>query len=132
MEKLYGCFIMATAIFLGVLYAASCFFIEFRVIYHKYIPAPTVAHPILLFIMGATFGLSLACLVAPSSFLQSKTGEYYFEVIGVKNLPLFRLKCLLLCVLFGIVTLEICRMVLPDLLENNGWLSLSTPQNLQI
>lgn len=123
MEKFYGRLIMATAVLLGVVYAVSCFFEEFRIIYHKYIPAPPAAHPILLFIMGATFGIALMCFVAPASFLQSKRGEYYFEVIGITNMPLFRMKCLLLCVLFGTVTWTVCWMVIPDLLANNGLLA---------
>jgi hypothetical protein len=122
-EKWYRRFLMATAGLGGILYAGSCVFFEFRIIYHKYIPAPAAVHPVLLFIMGATFAAALACLVAPTSFLQTKTGEYFLGVIGVKNLPLFRLACLLVCVLLGTVTWVVCWLVLPDLLENYGFLA---------
>ncbi len=104
MERWYGHLIIATAVSLGSLYAASFLVDDFRILYAKFIPGPVTLHPVLLFIMGATFGLALTCLVAPTSFLHSKTGVYYLQVLGVQNIVLFRVKCLLACALFATVT----------------------------
>jgi hypothetical protein len=123
MDKSYSRVIVGTAVLIGLVYAFSCVFFEFRIIYRKYIPAPAMVHPVLLFIVGATFGLAITCLFAPARFLHGEWGRKYFEVLGVNNLMLFRMKCLLLCILFGTVTGVVCWMVLPDLLENYGLLS---------
>ena len=120
MEKHYGRFVLTMGFLFGSLYAATCCFLEFRIIYRKYVPAPAVLHPFLLFIIGATFGVSLTCLVAPSTFLRSGTGKQFLGFIGIENLLLFRLKCLFLVALFALLTWEICWLVLPDLLENYG------------
>jgi len=112
--------VLTTGFLFGSLYAATCFFLEFRIIYRKYVPAPAVLHPFLLFIIGATFGVSLTCLFAPSTFLRSSTGRHFLGVLGVENLLLLRLKCLFLVFLFALLTWEICWLVLPDLLENCG------------
>jgi hypothetical protein len=118
MNKYYSRVILIAAVLLGVAYSSSCIFFEFRVIFRKYIPAPALVHPILLFIMGATFGLAITCLFAPTNVLRSEWGRYYLDVLGVKNLVLFRMKCLLLCILFGTVTAVVGWMAIPDLLEN--------------
>jgi hypothetical protein len=47
MEKRYGRFVLTMGFLFGSLYAATCFFLEFRIIYRKYVPAPPVLHPYL-------------------------------------------------------------------------------------
>jgi hypothetical protein len=103
MEKWYGRLVAATALLSGGLWAASWFLSEFRVLYDKFVPGPAAVHPVFLFVMGILFGAALACLVAPASFLRSKAGRVYFEVMGASTTSGFRLKCLSMCALFGLV-----------------------------
>jgi hypothetical protein len=123
MEKYYGWFVIGTAALLGGVYAASCVLVEFRIVYHKFVPGPPAVHPVLLFAVGATLGIALTCLVAPSRFLYGTTGRAILQGLGGRTTLLFRANCLLLCFLLGTVTGIICWMVLPDLLENNGLLA---------
>jgi hypothetical protein len=102
----------------AVLYAASFFHRDFRILYNKYLDVPSWLSPLALAICGFTFGMGLGGLVAPESFWKSRTGQKWLLVGDRGDLwwqrLLNRWKCCFIVVLFGTATEELIRLVYID------------------
>ena len=114
------CWVMvALSLIWAGLYAASFFHRHFRVLYDKYIDfVPTLLAPVVLGIMGFTFGLALAGLIAPESFWKSSTGHKWLLAGDGGDLwwqrLLNRSKCLFIVAIGGSLTAILIRLVYID------------------
>jgi len=100
------------------LYVGSFFHSHFRILYDKYADfLPTYLIPVALGIIGTTFGMALAGLVAPESFLESAAGQRW--LVGSCNSRwwqrlIIRLNCLVLVLLYGSLILVLVWLVYID------------------
>ena len=51
--------------------------------------------------VGLVFGVAVACLFAPSSFLTSSVGQKWMKLIGTKSVLAARIVCLILALLIA-------------------------------
>jgi|SRR6266478_1832674 hypothetical protein len=115
----YHWVMVALSLISAGLYVASFFHRHFRVLYDKYIDfVPSFLIPVVLGIMGYTFGMGLAGLIAPESFWKSSTAQKWILVGSFSDHAwqrlLNRLKCLVLAALGGVVTVVLIRLVYID------------------
>src|SRR5260370_42077398 len=77
--------IASSLLFAGV-YVASFFHSHFRVLYDKYIDfVPSFLIPVVLGIMGYTFVMVLAGLIAPEFFWKRSTSHRWFLLVGFSD-----------------------------------------------
>jgi hypothetical protein len=79
---------------LGV--ALSCFFLKYGGQGAKKPWGPILLVPPAFAIAGFAFGVSLACAVAPRSFLAGPAGRRWMKLIGTKSVAAARAACVLL------------------------------------
>jgi hypothetical protein len=104
----YSAVIWGAGILTGCVYALSYLCFDIQVVLMKHLPRPLALGIAGLFAMGMGLGSSLACALAPASFLESEEGTRWLVEYGRTRRPwVFRLEALGIAAIIGFVTLVV-------------------------
>jgi hypothetical protein len=91
----YSLFIALSSVTIGLIYSLGVFADRIRHVVGEHVPMqPLPVGVLVLFVIGATLGLYLACVALPAKYLETRQGQKLMGGLsGTRDVQLFRTVC---------------------------------------